>query len=57
MKRPATKLQPRKARPRAQSLRLVSGSFQIKVEKSTTMLGAVYRRIAATAREETCWLR
>ena len=51
---PLTKEQPRKAAARAASFRLVMGSFHKTALVTTTKVGAVYSRIAATAREHCC---
>ena len=53
---PATQQQPKKAMIRARSFCFVIFSRQNRAESSTTKVGAVYSRMADTAREETCWL-
>ena len=53
---PVTKVQPRKAITRAASFFLVNLSLKKMVDMMTTKVGAVYSRMAAMAREDTCWL-
>ena len=52
---PLTRAQPTSASSKAVIFRPVSGSFHKTAENNTTMDGAKYSNIPATASEHSCW--